>query len=325
MIDVVGCHRAGLCQPAGHGAAMKLGQIDLNLLVVLDALLQEKNVTRAAERLHLSQPAVSTALGRLRKVLDDPLLVKNGRYLQMTPRAESLIDPVRNVLATIEQTIVRPDGFDPTRDTRCFRITASDYVAVMLLRPLLGRLAGLAADLRLDIAPVSAQYLTALQRDEVDIAILPDRIVEEAALPDCSRTPVIDDRFVGAVWTGHPHAAGRLDVELFAVSPYLTLAYSGSPAIYEQDLDDAAVHRHVTATASSFVSMAFMLAGTELVAVLPEKLARRVADAADIRLLEPDVPLRPLRQSAYWHVRRDRDPGHVWLREQLLAVAQEQG
>jgi DNA-binding transcriptional LysR family regulator len=303
--------------------AMKLGQVDLNLLVVLDALLREKNVTRAAERLHLTQPAVSTALARLRKVLDDPLLVKSGRNLQMTPRAEALVDPVRDVLATIEQSIVRPPEFDPDRDRRSFSLIASDYVAVTLLRPLLARLTGLAADLRVDVVPVSDRYVTVLQRDEVDIAVLPDQMLEEAPLPDCSSAPVISDRFVGTVWSGHPRADDRLTVDLLASSPYLMWATSGGRAIFEQDLDRLAVPRHVTATASSFVSMAYMLAGTELVAILPEKLANRVADAAQIRLLEPDFPLRPLTQSAYWHTRRDCDPGHVWLRTQLLTVAEQ--
>jgi len=206
---------------------MKLGQVDLNLLVVLDALLREQNVTRASERLHLTQSAVSTSLARLRKVLDDPLLVKSGRGLQMTPRAESLIDPVRDVLATIEQTIIRPPDFDPVEDKRTFGVMASEYVAVELLRPLLGRLTGSAADLRLDIAPVSERYLTALQRDEIDIAILPDRMLEGSPLTDCSSTPVINDRFVGAVWVDHPRAKERLTIELLADSPYLQYVASG--------------------------------------------------------------------------------------------------
>src|SRR4051812_29891062 len=120
---------------------MKLGQVDLNLLVVLDALLREQNVTRASERLHMTQPATSTALARLRKVLGDPLLVKQGRHMQLTPRAEALIDPVRSVLATIEQTIVRPPEFSPAHDSRVFSVMASDYIGVVLVRPLLAVLA----------------------------------------------------------------------------------------------------------------------------------------------------------------------------------------
>jgi DNA-binding transcriptional LysR family regulator len=300
---------------------VKLGQVDLNLLVVLDALLREKNVTRAAESLYLSQPATSTALARLRRVLGDELLYKNGRYLELTPRAESLIEPVREVLTTIEQSIVRPPTFDPTADTRRFSVVGSDYVGVMLVRPLIARLSGLTTALRLDAAPVGPRYLEALQRDEIDLAILPDRIVDERSLPDCSGIPVITDRFVGAVWTGHSKAGDRLTPELLAGSPYLEYVIEGRRSIVEEELDAAGCARRVAATAGGFLPMPFMLAGTELVAVLPERLARRVAGAADIRLLEPEMDLQPLRQSAFWHARRDRDPGHVWLREQLLAVA----
>ncbi|WP_448639363.1 LysR family transcriptional regulator [Geodermatophilus sp. URMC 63] len=301
---------------------MKLGQVDLNLLVVLDALLREKNVTRAAESLHLSQPAVSTALARLRRTLGDELLYKNGRYLELTPRAESLIEPVREVLAAIEQTIVAPPTFDPTADTRRFSVVGSDYVAVTLLRPLVARLSGLATGLRLDASPVGSRYLDALQRDEVDVAVLPDRIVDERSLPGCSRMPVIVDRFVGLVWAEHPRAGERLTAELLAGSPYLEYVVEGRRSIVEEELDAAGCTRRVAATASGFVTMPLMLPGTELVAVVPERLALRVAAAADVRVLEPDVPLPLLQQSAFWHARRDRDPGHVWLRGQLLAVAE---
>lgn len=308
----------------GEGQPVKLGQIDLNLLVVLDALLRERNVTRAAESLHLSQPATSTALARLRRTLGDDLLVKQGRHLELTPRAESLIEPVREVLATIEQTIVQPPVFDPTSDTRRFSVVGSDYVGVTLIRPLVARLSGLATGLRIDAAPVGSRYLDALQRDEVDIAVVPDRLVDSRALPDCSRMPVITDRFVGAVWTGHPRAGDRVTADLLADSPYLEWVVEGRRSIVEEELDSLGWSRRVAATAGGFVTMPFMLAGTEMVALLPERLALRVADAADIRLLEPEVPLQPLRQSAFWHARRDRDPGHVWLREQLAAVAAQE-
>jgi DNA-binding transcriptional LysR family regulator len=306
------------------GGTVKLGQVDLNLLVVLDALLREKNVTRAAESLYLSQPATSTALARLRRVLGDELLYKNGRYLELTPRAESLIEPVREVLATIEQSIVRPPSFDPSADVRRFSVVGSDYVAVTLVRPLIARLSGLTTGLRLDAAPVGPRYLDALQRDEIDLAILPDRIVDERSLPDCRGIPVITDRFVGAVWTQHPQAGDRLTAELLAGSPYLEYLIEGRRSIVEEELDAAGCTRRVAATAGGFVPMPFMLAGTDLVAVMPERLARRVAKAADIRLLEPEMELQPLRQSAFWHARRERDPGHLWLREQLLTVAGEE-
>jgi DNA-binding transcriptional LysR family regulator len=303
---------------------MRLQQVDLNLLIILDALLREQNVTRAAERLHMSQPATSNALARLRKLTGDDLLVKNGRSLQLTPRAESLIDPVREVLGTIEQSILRSPVFDPQRDERSFAITASDYVGVTLIRPLLVRLAESGAGLRIDLAPVSDHYLVALQRDEIDIAILPDQLVDTHALPDCSRTSVIEDRFVGAVWSRHPRAGDRLTAEVLAANPYLQYAPPAARGIVEDELDAAGIPRRVVATASNFVAMPFMLAETNLVTVIPERLGRRVAKAADIVLLEPDFPLSPLRESAFWHARRNQDPGHIWLREQLLAVVERE-
>jgi DNA-binding transcriptional LysR family regulator len=302
-------------------AAVNLQQVDLNLLVFLDVLLREQNVTRAAERLNMSQPATSAALARLRKVLGDELLVRQGRSLQLTPRAESLIDPVREVIAIIEQSIVRPPSFDPAHDERTFTVNASDYVGVTLIRPLLGRLSGLSATLRIELAPVSERYLTALQRDEVDITILPDRLVDPAQLPDCSRMPVISDRFVGAVWNKHPAAKGQLTTEVLGAYPYLQYRVTGGQSLWDQDLDEAGIDRSVEATASSFVAMPYMLAGTELVTLLPESLGKRVALSAEIVLLEPDMPITPLHESMYWHARRDGDPGHAWLREQIRAVS----
>ncbi|ONH23622.1 LysR family transcriptional regulator [Pseudofrankia asymbiotica] len=301
---------------------MTLRHIDLNLLVVLDALLREKNVTRAAESLHLSQPAASTALARLRRTLGDELLRRNGRYLELTPRAESLVGPVKEVLATIEQTIIRPPAFDPATDSLRFSVIGSDYVGATLVRPLLTRLHGLAIGLQVNVTPVSVRYLEALRRDEVDLAILPDRIVDERSIPDCSRMPVIVERFVGAVWRHHPYAGTRLTADLLRRAPYLEYAPSGQRAIVEDDLDAAGCTRRVAASSSSFATMVFLLSGsTDLVAVLPERSVRRAAASAEIRVLEPDMPLVPLRESAFWHRRRDRDPGHIWLRERLFATA----
>jgi DNA-binding transcriptional LysR family regulator len=298
---------------------MNLGQLDLNLLVVLDALLREQNVTRAAERLHMSQPATSTALARLRKVLGDPLLVKHGRYLQLTPRAEALIGPVREVLATIEQTIVAPPTFDPALDRRTFGLIASDYVGVVLIRPLLERVAGLAPNLRLELGGLSAHTLRMVGRDETDLVILPEALA--SSITGCSSAPVLRDRYVGAVWSQHPLAGQPLGPGALAKYPYLAFTPPSGYSLMDEDLDKAGITPQVEATSVSFVALPFLLAGTDLVTIIPERLGRQIAPAADITLLEPEFPLRPVRESAFWHSRRDADPGHCWLREQLLAVA----
>lgn len=302
--------------------AMRLGQMDLNLLVVLDALLREKNVTRAAERLHMSQPAISSALARLRKTLDDPLLVRSGRYLQLSPRAESLVEPVREILATVEQSVLRPSSFDPRTDARAFSLVASDYVGVVLLRPLLGRIGDLASHLRLDLSPVGEGFRAALRRDEIDLAVLPELLLDDQTRAECSTIPLIEDRFVGAVWSEHPAAAGGvLTAEVLSSFPYLMYCAHGARGFWEDGLDEQSIVRSVDATASTFTTMPFMLAGTRLVTIVPERLARRVAPTAEVTLLEPDIALPPLHQSAVWHSRRDSDPGHQWLRAQLVEVA----
>ncbi|MFF0501803.1 LysR family transcriptional regulator [Nocardia aobensis] len=302
---------------------MNLGQLDLNLLVVLDALLREQNVTRAAASLHMSQPATSAALARLRKVLGDPLLVKRGRYLQLTPRAESLIGPVREVLAVIEQRIVAPPSFDPALDERVFTLIASDYAGVMLFRPLLGRIGGLAPNLRLELGGLSAHSLSLVERDEIDLVVIPDTLAEAALLETCSSASVLSDRYVGAVWSKHPLAGQPLTAEALAQYPYLAFTTpAGAASLMDEDLERAGIQFRVEATSVNFTAMPFLLAGTDLITIIPERLGQQVATAADIALVELEFFVRPVRESMYWHSRRDTDRGHRWLREQLHAVAQ---
>ncbi|WP_198653640.1 LysR substrate-binding domain-containing protein [Actinocorallia populi] len=302
---------------------MELGRFDLNLLVVLDALLREKNVTQAAKRLHLSQPGVSTALSRLRKMLDDPLLVRQGRHLALTPRAEALIGPVRETLATIEQSILQSPGFDPESDTRTFSILASDYVGIALLRPLLARIGDQAARVRIDMSALTAGWLDQVKRDEVDLAIVPDRMVTGSDLESLSSTRLIEDRFVAVVWKEHPAAAqGRLTAADLGRWPYLAFAPPQGTSLVEDGLNELGISRSVEATGSNFASLAFMLPDTMMITFLPERLAARVAPAAQVVVVQPDFRLRPLTQSAFWHPRRDRDGGHVWLRRELLATSQ---
>jgi DNA-binding transcriptional LysR family regulator len=304
------------------GDEMNLGQLDLNLLVVLDALLREQNVTRAAARLHMSQPATSAALARLRKVLDDPLLVKRGRYMQLTPRAETLVGPVREVLAVIEQRIVARPGFDPARDQRVFSLVASDYAGMVLFRPLLERVGGLAPNLRLELGGLSPGTLSSVARDEMDLVVLPDALAQPELVGDCSSAPVISDRYVGAVWSRHPLAGKPLTPEALARYPYLAFVGPGGGAsLMDEDLEEAGIVCRVEATTVNFIAMPFLLAGTELITIIPERLGQQVGAAADIALLEPQFRLRPISESAYWHSRRDADPGHRWLRAQLNAIA----
>jgi DNA-binding transcriptional LysR family regulator len=167
---------------------VKLNRIDLNLLVAFDALMSERNVTRAAERLSIGQPAMSASLARLRKLLDDPILVREGAGLAPTPIAESLIGPVHEALVLIESALGTRRSFEPERDERTFSIIASDYVVLVLLQSLFTELAAEAPHVRIHVTPVVPDFLDQLRRGSTDLVILPREVAEPAARRICSVT-----------------------------------------------------------------------------------------------------------------------------------------
>jgi DNA-binding transcriptional LysR family regulator len=299
---------------------VNLHGIDLNLLVALDALLAERNVTRAGHRLSLSQPAMSAALARLRRLLDDPLLVRSGRVLQPTPFADSLADPVRDILTRVEQALAHRWRFDPACDARTFAVVASDYATVILLRPLFERLADLAPQVRVAVAPFSPEFEGELRRDEADLLVVP-REVAGGKLTDFPCQTLFTDRFVCAVWRDHPAVGKDITVEQLGALPYLTYGAGSLSSFVDTQLDSLGITRQVEVTTQGFVIAPFLLRGTRFFAMVQERLGREVAEAAGIRLLEPPVDLRPITEAMFWHPRHDSDPAHLWLRGQLADVA----
>lgn len=294
---------------------MDLRRVDLNLLVVLDVLLSERNVTRAARRLNMSQPATSTALARLRKQFDDPLLVKSGRTLRPTPRAESLVEPLRNVLQTLERSILSEPEFDPAVDARVFTLMTGDYAEVVLLRMLMRR--GLPTNVRFDLRPISAGVLEAFRRHEVDLAVLPEQLLESPEFERCCRTEVLNDRYVGAVWSGHPYVGTELNRDVLSRYPLLSyLQYDDDPGL-TRSLLRAGIIARTGATTTNIAVLPYALANTTFVALLPERMAEHIAEVASLRILEPAFALPPLREYAVWHEERESDPAHEWLRAHL--------
>jgi DNA-binding transcriptional LysR family regulator len=299
---------------------INLHGIDLNLLVALDALLAERNVTRAGHRLSLSQPAMSAALARLRRLLDDPLLVRSGRVLQPTPFAESLADPVRDILSRVEHALAHRLRFDPATDTRTFSVVASDYATVILLRPLFEHLAELAPKVRVAVAPFGPDFEDDLRRDQADLLVVPQEVAGDK-LADFPSMTLFTDRFVCAVWRDHPDIGRAITLEQLSELPYLTYGAGTLSSFVDVQLDDLGITRQVEVTTQSFVIAPFLLRRTRFFAMVQERLAREVAEAADIRLLEPPVDLMPITEVMFWHPRHTSDPGHQWLRLQLASLA----
>src|SRR5690349_12017548 len=179
---------------------MNLAGVDLNLLVALDALLDERSVTRAARRVGLTQPGMSNTLRRLRALFDDPLLVRQGAVLVLTPRAELLVQPVREALALIHTALEEQPRFDPARDSRSFTVSCSDYSVLMLIRPLVRVLATEAPAVAIEVLPRLLDPEASLSAGEVDLVIEPLEIMAHSALPS---QLLFHDRWACCVWEGN--------------------------------------------------------------------------------------------------------------------------
>ena len=283
--------------------------IDLNLLAVLGALLEHRNVTRAGERLSLSQPTMSGALARLRQHFGDELLVRSGREYRLTPMAAVLLPAVREALSQVERTLSVPAGFDPATSRRRFSIAISAQ-SILTLSGLLRRVHKLAPRVRLDTWPITTglmetghsllgyDVLIAPEGFRVDgdpEVLLRDRIVYVA---DPANPWLRDGRFTADDLAAAPHAAARL--------PQADLVTSALSAL--------GVTPRVVATTGGWLPLPFLVAGTDLVTAVPERLAHRVSGAAGVSIVEPPFGSVELVEAAWWHPMRSTDPALTWLR-----------
>jgi DNA-binding transcriptional LysR family regulator len=300
---------------------LNLRTVDLNLLVVLDALLAERSVSRAGMRIGLSQSATSAALSRLREVFRDPILVRSGRGLALTRNAEELIVPVRDILGRIEHALEDRPQFDPQTDSRTFSISASDYATLVLLAPLVRAMAAEAPGISIHILPRYRDVARVLQTNQADIVVEPRELFADTRFDSQS---LFSDRWLCAVDRANPDVRGdRLTLKRYQNLPHL--AYSIGPDrqlnLADQHLVNTGVRRRMEITVESFLLVPFLLQGTRLVSVILERAARQLIPSAPVRILKPPVELPDIHEAMFWHPRHRSDPGHRWLRERLAAVA----
>lgn len=298
-------------------AGINLRRFDLNLLVALDALLRYRNVTRAGEHIGLTQSAMSTELRRLRHMFADDLLVRVGREYQLTALARDLVDPVADVVAKIEDTIVHRPTFNPRTESRRFSVVMSDYAMLLLLHPLLRRTEVEAPGVTVEVHPFKDQIQRMLHAGGDDLVVGPAYELEGT----CSQG-LFSDRFVCVVSADHPDVTDCMTVELFESLPHLTIAWQSTlRSIADVHLEGAGVHRRVEVTTESFALAPFLVSGTCLVALVPSKLAVRLGDLTGTKTVEPPFPSPVLKETMYWSVRADSDPAHAWLRQTIAEVA----
>ncbi len=306
---------------------MQLNRFDLNLLIALDALLYEKNVTRAAERVFVSQPAMSAALQKLREYFDDPLLVRIGRDMELTPRGLSLVEPVREALLRIQATLGTQPSFDAATVRRTFTLILTDEAVPRVAPPLFRRLAREAPGLQCHIEQVSHTSLSRLEYGDADLCLCLDllRLFGLRALPDTLRSVELRPvRWVCAVSRDHPTVGTELTLEQYQALPHVFARPSGHTAPVE-DLVRRLLNMdlEVRATAQSLLELPLLLPGTPFAATVPEQIAQVAGRTVPLKLLALPFDTLDGHEILLWHKRNEPDPGHAWLRNLIIEIARE--
>ena len=307
-------------------------RFDLNLLIALDALLREKNVTRAGERVYLSQPTMSGALQRLRDYFGDDLLVRAGRELELTPRAQALVEPVRDILLKIQATLEAEPTFDPATATRSFSIVMSDYCFVAFMRQVVLRLHQEAPGISCLVEPLDDSSVKRLENGDVNFCLLPESpmligsvglINEAGKSASLRRTKLFRDDWVCAVWRNHPSVGDSLTLEQYLELPHAVANFG----IGTHTVEDLAIRRDGLKLSSpvaygGFSALPLLLAGTSMIVTIQRRLAKFLEPQLPIKLLTPPLALAPIQETLFWHERHEFEPGHMWMRKVLIEVAQ---
>lgn len=293
---------------------MRFNKLDLNQLVVLDALLSTRSVSKSSERLFLSQPATSCALARLREYFEDELLVSVGKTNALTPLGASLIKPVRDVLLQV-QTITRArPSFDPSTSTRKFTIESSDYVINVFLSEVIRRASVLAPMMEFDLRSISPQTPDNLENGDAEILIIP----HYATVQGHPKEELFQDKFSCLVCANRAFKDRKeLTVDEYFDANHISVEWGGGRRISfdTRVISTSNKHRRQTVVAPSFSLVPELLIGTSMIATLPHRLAAKIAKQFPLKILPCPVDIPHFTEYVQWHKFRDSDPSVLWLRQ----------
>jgi DNA-binding transcriptional LysR family regulator len=296
---------------------MNWGAFDLNLLIVFDAVMQDRSVTRAGSRIGLSQPAMSHALNRLRHMLKDDLFVRTPDGMVPTPRAEMLAQPLRNALSEM-QLALEPAAFDPAKADRHFTLAVNNYAAVVLAPPLVAAVTAAAPSVRLDLRPSGTLDLFQ-QMDRGDLDLVLGR--DDDPVERFARTVLLEDPFVMVMRRGHPAIRRKLSPAAFAALPHLEISSSGEDTGFiDRWLAKNGCQRHI-ALRTPYLSAASVLVQSDFVATLSRRIAQEFVRNHPLEIRQPPYESPQVRTTMLWHRRLDRHPAHHWLREIIVSLA----
>lgn len=298
---------------------MRFKGLDLNLLVVFDALMDTLSVTRTAERLNLSQPAASAALRRLRAYFDDEILVAVGKKMHPTPFAEALLPAIRASLQGVERAIATPAKFDPATSSRRFRIVSSDYIMIAVLVPLAERLAKIAPNIQIEISLPNETSISDLESGKIDLLITPGPYLA----PWHPAELLFEERQVVIGWSGNPVFERGVTREEFCKAGHVTISFGGTrvSAFADLQLQNMGIDRRVEIVVASFASAPWFLQNTSRLAVLHERLARPLLQQFDLASAPLPFDFPSMREMIQHHEARNSDEGLAWLRAQIFEAA----
>jgi DNA-binding transcriptional LysR family regulator len=299
---------------------MRFNKLDLNLLVVLNALLTERSISRAAEKIHLSQPATSNALSRLRDYFEDELLVSSGRQLLLTPRAEGLIEPVREVLMRIDSTIAAQPEFDPAKESRDFTLLASDFTMTVLIPPLLESLFKDAPGIRIHIRSQAERPDEVLEQGKADFLIIPSQYMSK----NHPSVALFEEEYVCVTCQDNSRVRERMLLDDYLNCGHVIASFSCEHHGATFDgwfMKSFDVTRRVEVTAPSMAALPAMVIGTDRIATVHRRIAERARQYLPVRLWEPPLKIPRLVQMLQWHKYKSNDAATLWLRQRLIDVA----
>ncbi|MEQ5843862.1 LysR family transcriptional regulator [Paraburkholderia acidicola] len=290
-----------------------LRRLDLNLLVTLDVLLSEHNVTRAAERLNFSQPSVSVHLAKLRDIFGDPLLLPGPRGMRPTARAEALREPLRQALDALERTVAPAAPFDPAEATQTWRVAATDYGESTIVLPALSGLRSAAPHTRLAIVELAPLRIAKqAEQGEIDLAFH----ISEDAPPGMRQRVLFAERYVLAGRAGHPRLKRKPTRSQFCALEHVIVSPDGGgfSGVTDEALAESGLERRVVLSVPHFLFVLSVVANTDLVAMVPARLVR---DTRALQVVESPVEVTGYDMTMLWDERVHRDPAHQWLREHI--------
>lgn len=294
---------------------MRFKGLDLNLLVVFEALMAERSVSRAAQRVNLSQPAMSNALARLRAYFSDELLIPHSKRMYPTPFAETLLPQVQGALATLEGVVATSRHFDPATSSRVFRVMTSDYIATAVLLPVITGLAATAPGVRIELLLPSHRRIELLDSGGIDLLIT----LQPYVTPELPSEILLEDQYWLVGRAGHPALTGEVTVE--AMLDYghvlVTIGEERLPSFGDAYLERIGVQRRVAMTAPNFGMLPWLLQETDWLTLMQGRLARLMMRNFAITMVPPPLPIPPLVEMTQYHVTRSNDPGLRWLMDSI--------